>query len=144
MITGTQILLHLVGDYVLQSDWMANEKTKRWLPALAHAVAYTVPFLLLTRSWEALAVIGLTHALIDRYRLARFVCWAKNFLSPPQRCVDRGGDENDTHYGWPHLAWKNCSGTGYSKDRPPWLAVWLMIIADNVIHIAINGVAITL
>jgi hypothetical protein len=29
------LLAHLVGDYLLQSDWMAAEKTKRWWPPVA-------------------------------------------------------------------------------------------------------------
>ena len=74
------------------------------------------------------AATGLTHALIDRYRLARYVCWAKNFLAPKM---------------W-RYSWGACSATGYHENKPSWLAVWLMIIADNAIHIAINGVALTL
>ena len=43
-------LAHMVGDYVIQSDWMASEKTKRWWPAIAHGVSYGVPFVLVTQS----------------------------------------------------------------------------------------------
>lgn len=124
MITGDQLLCHAVGDYVLQSDWMANEKTKRSVAAAAHVLTYALPFLLLRPSLAALAVIVGTHFVIDRWRLARFVCWAKNFLgagNPP---------------------WSECSATGYHRDRPPWMSVWLMIIADNVMHVAINGAAL--
>ena len=120
------LLAHLVGDYVIQSDWMANEKTKRWFPAWAHAVTYGLPFLLVTQSPLALAVIVMTHAVIDHYRLARHVGWAMNFLAP-------GSD-------W--LTWSECSGTGYHKDRPPWMADWLMIIADNTMHLIINVAAV--
>jgi len=59
------LLAHLIGDYILQSDWMANEKTKRWWPAWAHALTYGLPFLLVTQSPLALAVIIVTHAVID-------------------------------------------------------------------------------
>lgn len=31
---------------------------------------------------------------------------------------------------------------GYHKDRPAWLAVWLMIAADNTLHLAINHLAL--
>ncbi len=47
MITADQLLCHAIGDYVIQSDWMANEKTKRSLAALAHVLTYAVPFLFL-------------------------------------------------------------------------------------------------
>ena len=116
------LLAHGVGDYLIQTDWMATEKTKRWMPAVAHGVAYGLPHLFITQSPAALAVIVLTHIVIDRYRLARHVVWAKNQLAP------------HTH----RAPWKECSATGYSPDRPAWLAVWLMIIADNIIHLCIN------
>lgn len=124
MITADQLVLHAIGDYILQSDWMATEKTKKNVAALAHVVTYALPFLLLTTSPAALAFIAGTHFIIDRWRLARFVCWAKNWPWPGRR------------------PWRECTTTGYPNDRPPWLAVWLMIIADNVMHVVLNGVAL--
>ena len=129
-----QLILHLIGDYVTQSDWMANNKTKRNWPALCHAFVYSLPFLLLTQSPAALAVIFGTHFLIDRFRIARFVVYAKNVLLSPHRPCDR-----EYNARW---KWSNCSGTGYPSDTPPWLAVWLLIAADNTLHIAINYAAI--
>ncbi len=32
--------------------------------------------------------------------------------------------------------------TGYAADKPPWLTVWLLIIADNTMHVLINGAAL--
>ena len=123
---GAAILAHLVGDYLLQSHWMATEKTRRWWPAITHAATYGLPYLLITQSLAALAVIVGTHAVIDRYRLARHVVWAKNHLAP------RG-----------HAApWSDCTATGYPSATPPWLAVWLMILADNTLHLAINVAAL--
>lgn len=126
MITADQLLAHAVGDYIIQSDWMANEKTKKSLAAAVHAITYALPFVLLTHSLSALVVIVSTHFAIDRWRLARFVCFAKNLPWPGSR------------------PWADCTSTGYPSDRPPWLAVWLLIIADNVLHVAINGAAIRL
>jgi hypothetical protein len=121
------VVLHFLGDYVTQSDWMACEKVKRWLPALAHAVTYGLPFLLITLSpWALLVIIG-THAVIDRYRLARYVVWAKNLVAPKA-------------YRTP--PWRECTKTGYPADRDSWLVFWLMIIADNLIHILINFLAV--
>lgn len=126
MITADQLVAHAVGDYVLQSDWMANEKTKRAVAALVHATVYALPFVLLTSSPAALVVIAGTHFVIDRWRLARFVCWAKNLLGPA---------------AW-RYPWAECAATGYHKDRPPFLAVWLLIITDNVLHVLINAAAL--
>jgi len=151
MFTADQFVAHLVGDYVLQSDWQANEKTKKSVAALAHALTYTLPFLFITQSPVALAVICSTHFVIDRWRLARFVVYAKNFLSPrvtsnttlveKQGVYEKYMDTQVTSDKWWH-PWAECVGTGYHKDRPPWLAVWLLIIADNTLHIVINGLAI--
>lgn len=112
-------MAHMVGDYLIQSHWMACEKTKRWWPAIAHAVTYGLPFLFVTQSPLVLAVIVGTHAVIDRYRLARHVVWAKNQLAPAR-------------FRPPHTA------TGYPDDAPPWLSTWLLIIADNILHMLIN------
>jgi hypothetical protein len=120
-----QLILHMLGDYVTQSDWMANEKTKAHLPALAHATVYSVPFLLIG-SWQAVAVILATHFAIDRWRLARYVAWAKNLPAP-----------------WAYrFAWADCTATGYHKDRPAWLAVWLLIACDNTLHLICNLLAL--
>lgn len=136
-----QLLCHLVGDYCLQSDWMANEKTKKSIAALAHVVLYTLPFLFLTQVWWQLLLIAGTHFVIDRWRLARFVCWAKNFMAPPHTCGCarfwcRGEkDKAGTDWWYP---WSECSGTGYHESRPAWLAVWLLIITDNTMHLICN------
>lgn len=120
-----QLILHLIGDYVTQSDWMAQNKTKSTWAAFCHATVYALPFLLIA-SWPAWLVIWSTHLLIDRFRLARYVAFAKNWMSPVSY--------------WHR--WEDCSGTGYHKDSPPWLSVWLMIAADNTIHLAINYASI--
>lgn len=117
------VLAHLVGDYLLQSHWMATCKTQRWWPAVAHGLTYTLPYLLVTQSVWALLVICVTHIVIDQYRLARHVVWFKNQLAP-------------VAYRPAHTA------TGYPDDTPPWLAVWLLIIADNTLHLLINGAAL--
>lgn len=123
MITADQLVAHAIGDYILQSDWMATEKTKQNLAAVVHALTYGIPFLFLSPSPLALAVIVGTHFVIDRFRLARYVVWAKNWLGP-------------------NRPWSECVATGYPADRPAWLTVWLLIIADNVLHVMINGLAL--
>lgn len=127
MLAYWLIVAHLVGDYLLQSDWMAAMKRPARLPALAHALAYTVPFVLLTQSPLALLLIGGSHFVIDHWGLARYVVWLKNRLAPRS---------------WWHL-WRDCNVTGYHKARDAWLVTWLYIIADNTLHLIANGLAIT-
>lgn len=125
LITANQIVLHLIGDYVIQSDWMAQEKTKRSIPALAHAITYSLPFLILKPSLSAFAVICLTHFIIDRFRIAKYICWAKNQLTPKKY----------------RYSLKEGEKFGY-KSEPFALNIWLLIICDNTLHLIINGLAL--
>lgn len=118
-----QILFHLIGDYITQTDWMATEKTKKTFAAFCHATVYALPFLLIA-SPLAVFVIWITHLLIDRYRLARYVVFAKNWVTNTK------------------LVWSDCQATGYPSQTPIWLSVWLLIIADNTLHLIINYLAI--
>lgn len=127
------LVAHLLGDYVFQSDWMARCKVKpragdqhghgeSWAAALAHGITYTLPFLLITLDPVALLLIGGTHIVIDHWRLARHVVWAKNFLAP------RGANP----------PWRECKATGYPPATPVGLATALLIVADNTLHLVIN------
>lgn len=124
MFTVDQLVAHGVGDYLLQSEWMAREKTRRSLAAFVHCVFYLIPFLFITLDPAALAVIFGTHFVIDRWHLARHVAWIKNRPWPGSR------------------PWSECKATGYYPDTPEWAAGWLVVIVDNLMHILINGFAI--
>jgi len=119
-----QLLLHLIGDYVTQTDWMARAKVSTTLAALCHAVVYSLPFLLLSRSLTAIVVIALSHLLIDRFRLARYVAFGKNKLTD-----------------W-HLKWVDCRATGFPSEVPAGHAFWLMVLVDNTMHLSINYAAL--
>jgi len=146
MITVDQVFCHMVGDYLLQSDWMATRKTSSWVAALVHVATYCIPFGVLlwlvgggSSRWWGLLVVGLTHLVIDRFRLARYVCWAKNFLAP------RWILDDDLQGGVRYLRnqpWEDCKLTGYPSGRAAWMTTWLMIIADNTLHVGINGLAL--
>lgn len=111
-------LFHLVGDYLLQNDWMAANKTKSFLAAFVHAAVYSLPFLLICPSpWWML--IFVSHGLIDRYRLA--VYWIKL-----------------VNWNW------SSENFGYAQEKPVWMSVWLMIIIDNTFHVLLNSLAIYL
>lgn len=119
------LILHLIGDYVLQTDRMAKEKVNKSTMAILHAFIYSIPFyIFIDLSVIAFLTIFITHAIIDRYRLARFVIYFKN------KVHDRS------------LKWVDCNETGFHKDRPVWLTVWLLIITDNTLHLTINYLAV--
>lgn len=144
------VLAHLWGDYILQSDWMANNKAKRSWPCLVHVLLYTACFLFVTTSWKALAVIGVTHFLIDRFGLARYLVWAKNWMAPAWLksrevcyCDEKGTYSEAGGVLMRHNhPWSVCRATGYGNDRPIWLTVWLTIAADNTLHLTINFLAL--
>lgn len=135
-MTYALILAHLLGDYVLQSHVMAVRKTSSWRWALIHAAFYSLPFLVLllwlrvgaSDALGALAIIGGTHAVIDRLRIAARWCeWYG--------------------VGHPGLWWRPKGvqlGTLFGRGEafespPPFLGVWLTIIVDNTLHLTING-----
>jgi len=121
-----QLLAHLVGDYVLQSDWMASKKRSNAAVAWCHAFMYSMPFVLFSPSVAAWFVIMATHMLIDHFALARYVSFAKNFLAPAS--------------AWPK--WEDTDATGYTNGKPVWMSTWLFIITDNCMHLAINYAAL--
>jgi hypothetical protein len=144
---SAEIAAHFAGDYLVQSDWMAAATVKRHLPAAAHALAYTGCFLPLTRDWRRLAVIGGTHFVIDRWRLAKYVCWAKNQAAPRAYRHAWGEHVQATGYHRPTLpgdrkpGWDD-AGDCDLQEKPVWMAVWLMIWADNGLHMILNHLAL--
>ena len=58
---------HFVGDYLLQTDWMANNKKKSSWACAVHVAIYLLPFICMTRiSWLGLLVIAVQHFAQDR------------------------------------------------------------------------------
>lgn len=110
-----QLIAHLIGDYILQTDYQALNKKKHFLLAAQHAFVYTLLFLFITKSVLALSVIFITHAIIDHLYAAEFL----------RRLVNRSHTED-----------------GFTGERPIWITVWLNIISDNTIHLLINFIAV--
>lgn len=80
---GWLVIGHLLGDWILQNDWMAKGKQQSWInrAGLTHFTLYTGVVLVAGGLWgwrgrslDQLAAIGiclfLTHWLIDAGRLA--------------------------------------------------------------------------
>lgn len=133
-----QLLIHLVGDYWLQNNWMAMNKKRNFGIALLHSFVYTLPFILVCKSFVALFVIMITHALIDGTHVVNFLNQLKN-------------NDFNTHRMPFHLEYKNINSDvshatvnlrdGF-EDRALCIRVWLTIIQDNILHLVINYLAI--
>jgi len=159
-----QLILHLWGDYILQSSWLALNKSKRALPCALHCLTYTLPFLFVTRCSSALFVIYATHYLLDRYGLARYVIWLKEWQTPkghypfswcsmtgyldeekarPVLDMAKLDGESDTCEQLRELmAWLSDGLDDQTVNRPIWIRVWLTIVADNTLHLTFNYLAL--
>ena len=40
------------------------------------------------------------------------------------------------------IKWEDCKETGYHKEVPQWLSLWLLVACDNTIHLLINYLAL--
>ena len=71
------IFCHLIGDYVLQTDFIAKTKGDNWYHLLVHCFLYIVPFFYVFGITWQLAVILITHIIIDslkaRYKIINYV-----------------------------------------------------------------------
>ncbi len=92
----TWFIGHLVGDFLFQNDWMANNKKQHTWPCLVHVSFYTFAVMLFTWlgqfagyepwPWWAALVVFIPHFLIDRTNVVK---WSmdhkgqKNFAVPP-------------------------------------------------------------
>lgn len=127
-----ELLLHLIGDYVFQTEQMAVRKLGSWRWAVFHALAYSLPFFLYlgvingswTAGWLAWFVIFSTHAVIDRLAIAKTICRIKNL-------VWFGSDVPERE-----------EVTGYGIETPPFIRFWLVVIVDNTLHLIINHIAL--
>lgn len=105
-MTWNQVLAHLVGDYLFQTDWMAKNKKNDWFVCLVHITCYMIPWIIGATFWWSIAwwqllLIGAQHYIQDR---SNFVKW---YLE--------------------HADMK-----GFAK--PP-MAPWSIIIVDNIFHL---------
>jgi hypothetical protein len=101
------IIGHLVGDYLLQNDWMAINKKKRLLPLCVHCVLWTVSVLVITwahgKGWPGAVtpILFFTHFVQDGFNVVP--------------------------------AWMDFIGQKEFRTGP--CAPWSTIVVDNVWHI---------
>lgn len=117
------IIGHLVGDYLLQNDWMALNKKKHWLPCLLHCSLWTLAVGLFS-GWGSIG--GLKGFLIV------LVLMGTHFIQ----------DHTNIIAWWMRLKWKDqsrfmqCDDFDLTDMRVvPGLGPWSIIVVDNVWHI---------
>lgn len=129
-----QLLIHLFGDYFLQTDNQALNKKKSSIQCFLHCLTYSLPFLLIA-SYPAVLVIGTTHFLIDRWNFIPYLIAIKN--GTKKRYTLR--EQIDGNYSVLHY---NIENFGFATERPFAISFWLMVITDNTFHLIINYLAI--
>lgn len=71
------VMYHLVGDYVLQIDFIAKTKGENWYHLLVHCLLYCLPFYLAFGfTWQLFVLLGV-HIVVDaakeRYKKIGYV-----------------------------------------------------------------------
>lgn len=71
------LIAHLIGDFLLQTSWMAKYKATKWLPLLTHVSIYTVVIALFGMfsgglSLSAILIVFLGHIILDRKTFVMF------------------------------------------------------------------------
>ncbi|MGI2327112.1 DUF3307 domain-containing protein [Planococcus sp. YIM B11945] len=71
------LIAHFIGDFLLQTGWMAKYKATKWVPLLTHVSVYTLVigiagFLSGGLSVASISIIFIGHVLLDR---KTFIAW---------------------------------------------------------------------
>ena len=75
------LALHMLGDYVLQNEWMAQNKLSDPLARLLHVLVYSIPFLLWGNWYYDMdgllfgLALGAVHFAVDSHRFAANHPW---------------------------------------------------------------------
>ncbi len=97
------IYAHLIGDYLLQNDWMAAGKKRSYWICVAHVTAYMVPFLFCDLSFWQFQTIWFQHFIQDH---TNFIVWlmrlkgSAKFAEPPTAPWSIIVTDNSVHILW--------------------------------------------
>ncbi|ADH98196.1 DUF3307 domain-containing protein [Salisediminibacterium selenitireducens] len=78
---------HLIGDYLLQTSWMAANKAVKWVPLLTHVTVYTAVIAVVAMigfgglSLLGILVVFISHILLDRKGFVQW--WVAKVTTPP-------------------------------------------------------------
>lgn len=80
------IYAHLIGDYLIQNDWMAEGKKRSSWVCSVHVLTYMAPFLFTGLKWWMLVPIALEHWVQDRTNIVVWLMRTSGkakFAAPP-------------------------------------------------------------
>jgi hypothetical protein len=122
-LNGTSLLLaiigHLVGDYLLQNDWMARNKKTHHFPCLLHAWIWT-HCVCLFAGWLTIGTILAGDPFqTTRFAVAFFVLFGLHFIQDRTQII---------------VFWMTRVNRQPKFVEPP-MAPWSIIVVDNVWHI---------
>lgn len=67
------LLCHLIGDFIIQNDYMAQNKKHSDLHCFIHIVTYMLPFLFIHLAWWQLLAIAIQHYILDRTMIVGWI-----------------------------------------------------------------------
>ena len=71
------VMCHMIGDYVLQTDFLAKTKGTSWYHLFVHSLLYSIPFLFVFPFNYKLYILIISHFIIDalkaRYKKIDYV-----------------------------------------------------------------------
>lgn len=106
MIGFEMLLGHLVGDYIFQTDFLAQNKTTRSWVCLVHCLLYTFAVAVFCYAW--------------------FPLWGYAFVCGVHFPIDR--------FGLAHW-WMQGSGQAAFSDKSGPFWPWSVIMVDNISHL---------
>lgn len=117
-VLASAIVGHLVGDYLLQNDWMAINKKKRTLPCVVHSLLWTLAVMGFA-GWYGATEVGYAN---EKYW---FDAWVFATLFGTHFIQDRTAIV---------LFWMTSINSQKAFAAPP-TAPWSIIVVDNVWHV---------
>lgn len=71
------VFCHMVGDYALQNDFIAQSKGSNWYHLIVHCILYCLPFYIVFGNEYHLEIVFFMHIIIDalkaRYKTINYV-----------------------------------------------------------------------
>ena len=120
------ILGHFIGDFLLQNDWMGDQKKKHeglgWYACLVHCCFYTLA--VCTTMWNFdimwVCLVFLSHVFIDKYAVVE---WYSQLIG--SRSIEKFLNDEENQEYTPHIGLR--AG----------VTILVYVVKDNTFHIMI-------